>query len=238
MDTKATFVRFVVALATIAALSPSAFAQLGLPQPPPGPPSWLPKLDPVLQQRAYLLSGDSLVVARSVNAASLGSIASLIVQAGGTLGRPLSIINGLAARVPNASLPSLATSPLVQHLSLDRLVLGANERTNGTIGSGKVRQELGYDGSGVGVAVIDSGVTSWHDDLANRADGTERVAGFVDFVNGAQAPYDDYGHGTHVAGIIAGNGFDSGGARSGIAPAARLVVLKALDSAGEGASAT
>jgi serine protease AprX len=77
-------------------------------------------------------------------------------------------------------------------------------------------------------------VTSWHDDLADPVDGTERVAGFVDFVNGAQAPYDDYGHGTHVAGIIAGNGFDSGGARSGIAPAARLVVLKALDASGRG----
>src|SRR5207237_1419808 len=46
--------------------------------------------------------------------------------------------------------------------------------------------------------------------------------------------YDDYGHGTHVAGIIAGNGFDSGGARSGIAPAARLVVIKALDGSGQG----
>src|SRR5439155_26065059 len=41
-------------------------------------------------------------------------------------------------------------------------------------------------------------------------------------------------HGTHVAGIIAGNGFDSGGARSGIAPGARLIVLKALDANGAG----
>jgi len=235
MTRKAAFVRFVVVLATVAAVSPSAFAQFPpLPPPPPGPPSWLPKLDPVLQQRAFLLSGESLVVVRAVNAASLGSVASLIVQAGGTLGRPLSIINGRAASLPNASLPSLATSPLIQHLSLDRLVLGAMERTGATIGSTEVRQEFGYDGSGVGVAVIDSGVTAWHDDLADPATSTERVAGFVDFVNGALAPYDDYGHGTHVAGIIAGNGFDSGGARSGIAPAARLVVLKALDATGRG----
>jgi serine protease AprX len=48
------------------------------------------------------------------------------------------------------------------------------------------------------------------------------------------AAYDDYGHGTHVAGIIAGNGFDSSGARSGIAPAAHLVVLKVLDGSGRG----
>src|SRR4029077_18550598 len=82
--------------------------------------------------------------------------------------------------------------------------------------------------------VIDSGVTSWHDDLADPAAGTQRVVQFVDFVNGHPATYDDYGHGSHVAGIIAGNGFDSSGARSGIAPAARLIVLKTLDASGSG----
>ena len=56
----------------------------------------------------------------------------------------------------------------------------------------------------------------------------------MDFVNGQEQAYDDYGHGTHVAGIIAGNGLDSGGARAGIAPAARLVVLKVLDGSGKG----
>ena len=64
--------------------------------------------------------------------------------------------------------------------------------------------------------------------------GASRVVRFVDFVNDQQQAYDDYGHGTHVAGIIAGNGSDSGGARAGIAPAARLVVLKVLDGSGQG----
>ncbi len=80
------------------------------------------------------------------------------------------------------------------------------------MGATGVRETYGYDGSGVGVAVIDSGVTGWHDDLAQGAAGPQRVDQFVDFVNGRTAPYDDYGHGTHVAGIIAGNGFDSSGA--------------------------
>jgi serine protease AprX len=55
---------------------------------------------------------------------------------------------------------------------------------------------------------------------------------FVDLVNGLEAPYDDYGHGTHVAGIVAGNGFHSNGARGGIAPGAHLMALKVLDGNG------
>src|SRR4029453_6672826 len=82
------------------------------------------------------------------------------------------------------------------------------------------------------VALIDSGIASWHEDLSG-AHG-QRVSEFVDFVNGMAAPYDDYGHGTHVAGIVAGNGYDSDGARTGIAPGAQLMVLKVLDAEGNG----
>jgi serine protease AprX len=108
------------------------------------------------------------------------------------------------------------------------------ERTSSTVGAGAVRQELGYDGAGVGVAIIDSGSAAYLDDLSDGWNGGPRVDQFVDFVNGRKKAYDDYGHGTHVAGIIAGNGFDSGGLRAGIAPAARLIVLKVLDDSGQG----
>jgi subtilisin family serine protease len=81
--------------------------------------------------------------------------------------------------------------------------------------------------------VIDSGITAWHDDLTGGG-SLQRVDRFVDFVNGRSVRYDDYGHGTHVAGIVAGNGLDSGGLRSGVAPSARLIVLKVLDAAGRG----
>src|SRR5204862_3893638 len=96
-------------------------------------------------------------------------------------------------------------------------------------GSSYVVDTLGFDGSGVGIAVIDSGVTTWHDDL-----GSNRVARFVDFVGFQSSAYDDYGHGTHVAGIIAGSGYDSGGRRRGVAPGATLLVEKVLDATGQG----
>ena len=60
------------------------------------------------------------------------------------------------------------------------------------------------------------------------------MTAFVDFVNGRPVPYDDNGHGTHVAGIIAGNGYDSTASRAGIAPGAHIVSLKVLDAEGRG----
>jgi serine protease AprX len=192
-------------------------------------------LDPLLRPKATLLTGQSRVVITARSAASLGPVTQLIQLLGGMLGRPLPLINGRAATVPNISLLALANSAAVQHIALDRLIVGAMERTGPTTGATAARQEFGLDGSGVGVAVIDSGITAWHDDLTDAGNtSSQRIARFVNFVGGSSTPSDEYGHGTHVAGIIAGNGFDSGGARSGIAPAARLIVLKVLDGSGRG----
>jgi serine protease AprX len=68
------------------------------------------------------------------------------------------------------------------------------------------------------VAVIDSGISGWHIDLLG-SNGQMRVKGWKDFVNGRTSPYDDLGHGTHVAGIIGGNGLSSLGLHAGVAPA-------------------
>ena len=108
-----------------------------------------------------------------------------------------------------------------------------------TVGARTVQDTMGYTGAGVGVAIIDSGITNWHDDLTNTTSklfpyGNQRVAKFVDFINGQTLPYDDNGHGSHVAGIIAGNGKDSYGEKTGIAPKATLVSLKVLDANGQG----
>lgn len=89
------------------------------------------------------------------------------------------------------------------------------------------------DGSGIGVAVLDTGISLHPDFLAYG--GCVRV--FRDFVNYRSRPYDDCGHGTHVAGILAGSGFKSGGRYRGIAPHAHLIVLKVLDGKGNGNTA-
>ncbi len=227
-EARARFLRIVVAAFVAGAIGVSPPNRVAASS------GWLTKLDPLLQQRV-LQTGRSQVVLRGpANPAALSTILPSAQRLGGRLIRTLPILNGAVLDVPNAALSGLAANPLVEHLSLDRLVSGANERTRATVGATAVRQELGYDGAGVGIAVIDSGITSWHDDLTNSAHSAQRVDRFVDFVNGRHNAYDDYGHGTHVAGIAAGNGFDSSGARSGIAPRAHLTVLKVLDASGSG----
>jgi serine protease AprX len=90
--------------------------------------------------------------------------------------------------------------------------------------------EHGYFGSGVGVAVVDTGITL-HKDFV---EGGNRVIGFADFISHRTEPYDDNGHGTHVSGIIGGNGFSSKGKYKGIAPECNFIGVKVLDKRGDG----
>jgi serine protease AprX len=153
--------------------------------------------------------------------------------------RKLDIINGYVVDLPNGMLKLIAAHPAVFRVHYDRPAAKFDARTSLTIGAAAVNQSMGLTGAGIGVAVIDSGVTTWHDDLTSRSTtqypyGDQRVSAFVDFVNGALTPYDDNGHGTHVAGLIAGNGYDSNGQKGGVAPDANLVSLKVLDANGVG----
>ena len=177
-------------------------------------------------------SARSRVIVMANDAASASGAAAAIRRAGGAVKRSLPIINAHAAELPAAVVPALAANPAISRIAIDRRVSASMERTGATVGAASVRSDLGYDGTGVGVAIIDSGITSWHDDLSDG--GGQRVDRFLNLVSGRTDAYDDYGHGSHVAGIIAGNGFDSNGARSGIAPNARLIAIKVLDQTGTG----
>jgi serine protease AprX len=95
-----------------------------------------------------------------------------------------------------------------------------------TIGADKLWGR-GFTGQGVGVAIIDTGIAP-HKDLGNR------IVAFKDCINNRSAAYDDHGHGTHVAGIAAGDGKMSGGYLAGTAPGANIIGVKVLDGYGAG----
>ncbi|HCM12214.1 MAG TPA: peptidase S8, partial [Lachnospiraceae bacterium] len=85
-------------------------------------------------------------------------------------------------------------------------------------------------GKGVGVAIVDTGI-SLHKDFAGEEN---RVIAFKDFINKLPDPYDDNGHGTHVSGIVGGNGYSSKGRYVGVAPGCNLIGVKVLDYRGDG----
>jgi serine protease AprX len=98
-----------------------------------------------------------------------------------------------------------------------------------------VQKSLGlekwFTGSSLTVAVIDSGLTS-------SVDFSNRIVGFYDFVAGkggvATVPFDEYGHGTHVAGLIGASGASSKGKYAGVAPGIKMLGLRVLDKQGSG----
>ncbi|NBH12681.1 peptidase S8 [Lachnospiraceae bacterium] len=85
----------------------------------------------------------------------------------------------------------------------------------------------GYFGENIGVAILDTGIFP-------HADFGERICCFVDFISGRKRIYDDNGHGTHIAGIIGGDGGSSGGRYMGIAPRCHFIIIKILDKKGNG----
>ena len=225
---KSPWARAVVTLFLLVGFAASGFAK--------DKPGDHPKLDKTLNRRSED-SGTSRVIVTF----QPGWRETDLSKFGAKLGRKLGLINARVAEIPNGWLKKLADDPAILRVDHDRPTSGLMNRAAVAIGARAVQSDMGFTGAGVGVAIIDSGTTSWHDDLTRtgtssliQSSGNQRVVGFVDFINHRTTQYDDNGHGTHVAGIVAGNGWDSYGARAGVAPDAHLVSLKVLDSRGRG----
>lgn len=148
--------------------------------------------------------------------------------------RRFSIVNGFAASAKREQIEALARAPSVKLVETNSVLVGTNDKAQAAFGVSKARLDMpSLDGAGVTIAVLDSGVDAGHPDLAAR------VIEFEDFVNNQLAPpYDDNGHGTHVTGIVAGDGGESGGLYRGVAPGAAIVAVKVLNSTLEGVTAT
>jgi subtilisin family serine protease len=114
----------------------------------------------------------------------------------------------------------------ISQIWLDGRIHPVLDRSTAQIGAPAAWQ-AGYDGTGVKVAVLDTGIDQTHPDLAGK------VAVAQNFTNSPDVT-DHFGHGTHVAATVAGTGAGSGGSRKGVAPGASLLVGKVLGDDGSG----
>ena len=161
---------------------------------------------------------------------------------GARLHTTLHMISGAAFTIPVNALPALEADPEIKSVTIDHPIAVMDDLTNSATGVSSA-WNAGFTGAGIGVAVIDSGINDSHPDLWDSTHTSSRVLYHQDFTgtattNSNGAKYDLYGHGTHVAGIIAGNGYLSGGHYSGVAPEASLIDLRALDANGAGTDST
>jgi serine protease AprX len=159
-----------------------------------------------------------------------GDVHDVLRAHGSAVRRPLPIVDGFEAEIPVAAVDAIASSPSIRALTLDRVTrFEEYSYDSATTASNFVRTtgateawRQGALGTGVGVAVIDTGISSMND-LAGRIV-------FGPDLSGEGTTIDTYGHGTVMAGIIGGSGADSaartGGAYSGIAPKANLIAVK------------
>jgi len=159
-------------------------------------------------------------------------------DSGGSVTRSYSNFNTRAVSLPAGAVEALAARSDVRFVSLDA-DLKAQGHISSTTGADAVRAQQDstgasytLDGTGIGIAILDSGIDSTHVSFKD-ASNQSRIVVSVDFT-GENRTDDPYGHGTHVASAAAGNDTVSQGAYVGTAPNANIINLRVLNSQGMG----
>ncbi|MEV5931565.1 S8 family serine peptidase [Streptomyces sp. NPDC052079] len=156
------------------------------------------------------------------------------VRDAGTVRRALKTLNADAVQTPQEGASELwdavtngdRTASGVAHVWLDGVRKAALDTSVAQIGTPKA-WAAGYDGKGVRIAVLDTGVDAAHPDLKGQVTASKNFTG-------APTAGDKAGHGTHVASIAAGTGAGSKGTYKGVAPGAKVLNGKVLDDSGSG----
>jgi subtilisin family serine protease len=155
---------------------------------------------------------------------------AMVQGVGGKIKYTYHIVDAIAASIPEKAIVALQKNPNVRYVEPDDLVFALDAELSDSWGVERIGAGIVHDddnkGTGIKVAIIDSGIDYTHPDL----DGNY-VSGY-DFVNDDDDPMDDNGHGTHVAGTVAAE--DDGSGVVGVAPEAYIYALKVLNSGGSG----
>ncbi|HET9284207.1 MAG TPA: S8 family peptidase [Candidatus Angelobacter sp.] len=173
----------------------------------------------------------------------VGCVLNDVVKLGGTVLGQLPLVNGLVASLDHNGIVALSNQSNVVYISKDRTLSPFFDNAAPAVNA-SAAWKSNFTGSGIGVALIDSGVNS-HPDLTTTSLllPISRVVYNQSFVPGNSSAADAYGHGTHIAGLIAGSGLSSTGPLfsqtfKGIAPNAQIVNLRVLDANGSATDST
>jgi serine protease AprX len=159
--------------------------------------------------------------------------------------REFSVIHGFQASMTAAQIRALASTPGPIRIEENATVTAFDAISNDDTGATDARASYGLTGAGVTICVLDTGINPNHEQFNSKGLTADD---FADFVNSQPNPYDDHWHGTHVAGIVAGDGGTDVGPDDppehvlvddaiGVAPDASLKAAKVLSSAGTGSTA-
>lgn len=193
------------------------------------------QIDPNLTAKLSYVKKDTVPVIL-YSRQTIADIRDCILENYGKIKYELPFINAVAVELSKEKLYSVSGHRMIQMVADDALVTKVSPSPRWKAAgysrhqppAQEEKMALGH-GAGVGIAFIDTGIAP-HYDLIYPFN---RLVAFHDLINGRKTPYDDDGHGTHVAGIAAGNGFCSG-RYIGTAPSANLIGVKALDDKGNG----
>lgn len=207
------------------------------------------KISPDLQNSTY--TGQTQVVVQYAPGTQLscsgllgllGCVVNDVLKLGGAILGQLPIVNGLVASLDHNGIVSLSNQSNVVYISKDRSLTPFFDNAAPAVNA-SVAWQSNYTGAGIGVALIDSGVNTHPDLFTTTLFPSSRVVYNQSFVPGDSSAADAYGHGTHIAGLIAGNGISSTGPLfsqnfKGIAPKANIVNLRVLDANGSATDST
>ncbi|HLF71355.1 MAG TPA: LamG-like jellyroll fold domain-containing protein [Dehalococcoidia bacterium] len=150
--------------------------------------------------------------------------------------REFKLISGFQATLTTAQIRALSGEAGLHRIEENAKIELTLDSAQASFGTAAARQTFAVDGSGVGICIVDTGVDAGHEQF----DDAGKIASWIDLVNNAPAPYDDQGHGSHVASIAAGSG--TGGANAakykGVAPGASIYAAKVFNAAGQTSEST
>ncbi|MRN52936.1 S8 family peptidase [Paenibacillus monticola] len=191
-------------------------------------------------QQAYLPGRKALEIPviiqfkQKITATGLHALQKRLGQHSFPIIRRLHLLNAVSSKVSVKCLEQMCGCREVRKIYLDNVKKTSLYIATPSIGSAAVQRKKGLTGKGINIAILDTGVFP-HPDLTRPIN---RIMAFKDYINHRKQPYDDNGHGTHIAGDAAGNGWMSKGKYKGPAPKAGIVGVKVLDSNGYGYDST